>query len=237
MAVSINASATAKVAAGGVITLDLTTLTIAAGSNIVLEVWTMFGVSATLPTSVTAVWDFGGSAQSMTSIGSRDTTDQRVQLWGLVNPATGNKTLRVSWTNTADVTLFAKAFNGASQAGGATTFPNFTSAQLTGANASLAISSAVGDWTVCGMVDVGANISSATQTSDFIDTSLSFLNSAGQNAAGAASVTHAWTNASDVYAIAGNSIAAAAAGQVTHNTTSHPLGLRLGTRRRMGGSV
>src|SRR5882757_895390 len=86
-----------------------TAITVGTGSNRALVcVVTVNVFSATQPTGLTAVWDSGSTNQSMSLIASG--TDQntngnnnKVYIFGLRNPTSGNKTLAFSWTNSASI--------------------------------------------------------------------------------------------------------------------------------------
>jgi hypothetical protein len=100
------------------------------------------------------------------------------------------------------------------------------------------IDSQAGDVVVDGIADytvaiTAAQTNRATQN-NFVT---SGYNHGTQSAAASgASTVMAWTGA-DYFSAGATALipSAGGGGQVTHNTTSHPLGLRRGTRRRIGG--
>lgn len=123
------------VAVGSGTTGSSTFLTIGAGANRALVVYITLLASGAASTGVTAVWDSGGTNQSMTLIDSFSNpsdfgaSPQTVLMFGLVAPTSGNKTLAISWTNSANYSIGSASFTGASQVGGTTTFANAVHAQ------------------------------------------------------------------------------------------------------------
>jgi hypothetical protein len=162
--------------------LSYTGLTIAAGANIALVVTIDWDIGGAAPTGLSVTWDSGGTNQSLTRIVNNGTSE----LWGLVNPTIGNKTLAMSWTTTARVFIAGMAFNGVDQTGGATTFPNTAnSASAT----TLTISSAIYRKVMCcgTTTAVLGTISGTTIFSD--SASGTFINSFANYDDGATSVT------------------------------------------------
>ncbi len=92
MAVVFDATAE-TISASGAVTVDLTTLTVGTGSNRALIALICWEGNAT---GVTLTWDQGGSNQAMTLItgASVSASGGAAQIFGLVNPVSGNKTLR-----------------------------------------------------------------------------------------------------------------------------------------------
>lgn len=168
-------------------------VTIGTGSNRVLVV--SLSLSLATASSVAVVWDQGGTNQSMTQIKTANQTGGGCALlFGLVAPTSGNKDAKITWNNaSSDICVNGTSWTGADQTGGATTFPNSTSAVATSSTAiSLAVTSAVGNATqVC--LATGGSPSAPTQTQTYLDTGPASESGAGSRAAGAASVTHAWT--------------------------------------------
>jgi hypothetical protein len=158
MAVSVNATGTGGTAGATTtgFTESASTLTIAAGSNIVLAL--LLQLSAK-PASVTTTWDSGGTAQGMTQVGSTQGESDNLAfcyIFGRIAPTTGAKKLQVSWSTTsATYTYCLIAFNGADQGSVAGTFRNFQSGNPA-ASTSLAgypvggvnVNSPVGDWAI-----------------------------------------------------------------------------------------
>lgn len=87
--------------------LDLTTFTVTAGSSCLIA---MLTTNNTI-TSPSLNWDNAGTPQAMTSAGSIQNT-VRDQMFYLVNPTSGNKTLRATWTTSRIAVLGAIAFTG-----------------------------------------------------------------------------------------------------------------------------
>jgi hypothetical protein len=221
MSVAFDAKGTAPADQDAVTTLDCTALTVGAGSNRVLIATLIF--SSTAPTGVTVTWDPSGTNQSLTQLATFNTAtnDQRVELWGLIAPTSGNKTLRAAWTGSSELILDGISFTGADQTGGATTFPNTTTTRSSGgsANPSVVVTSAANNMTV---VVVGTQTqfpSAATQTVIFLLSGAGPANGGASYAAGAATVTHGFTQANADWVAVGVDIAAAAGGAlpfITH---------------------
>ncbi|MEK7556886.1 MAG: hypothetical protein AAB538_02830, partial [Patescibacteria group bacterium] len=130
-------------------TIDITGAThgetVGSGSDRLLLVGISQGNTAAVLTSVT--WDQGGTNQAMTRInGVAQATDARVELWKLVNPTAGNKTLRIVSPSSVGVAVGLVSYTGVDQ-----TTPNDTSATAAGGagtNPSVNVSSASGDLVV-----------------------------------------------------------------------------------------
>lgn len=161
MTVALDAFATASANTTGT-TLNLSTQTVA-GSNEVLVVG-ISGQTQASAASTTVVWDSVGANQSMSLITSINDSGASgyVQIWGLVNPTPGNKTITASWSGSQQVGISSAAFTGADQGGGSSTFPT----TATGAGAStptLAITNVTGGMVVDTVSSSGV-ISAPTQT-------------------------------------------------------------------------
>jgi len=125
--ITVNATGSKLWQGTAVTSQTYTGITIAAGTHIALVVTLGWDAPATTPTAMTMTWDSGGSNQAMTRIITSDTgshAGSNSELWGLVNPAVGNKTLALSWTSASRVFISSMAFNGVDQTGGVTSFPN-----------------------------------------------------------------------------------------------------------------
>jgi hypothetical protein len=154
MAVAFDAKGTADATGNGATSKDLTVLTITgalSNSALVAQV----GFSLQTVASVTLAWDNAGTPQSMTQITAANGTGTvaRAELWGLIAPTSGNKTLHAAWTGASDVYLQAASWSGVDQTGGATSFAHSTSATgtTTGNNIthnSITITSAVNNATM-----------------------------------------------------------------------------------------
>ena len=188
-AVTLNAAGTETYHAATT-SLDYTGITVAAGANRALILTLSFGTGPTsvTPTSLTAVWDNGGTNQSMSYIidgGAGFVLGRNCFLFGLVAPTTGNKTLHIAWTNSCEIFPCAIAFNGVNQTGGATSFAH--SAFASGAN-TVTITSATGNKVVaCQAATVAQGTPTGTQLFDD-HANGSFINAQGEYDNGAATV-------------------------------------------------
>lgn len=147
-------------------------------------------------TTPVLTWDSGGSNQTMDFIGGRNTTSGtgRAELWGRVNPASGNKLAKyTAAAGTSDIDINCVSWSGVDATGGATSFPHFTSAIGTSAAPSVTITSAVGNATMDSTVNDTSTLSAPTKTQTFIDNAPNLFSGGGSRAAGAASNVHAWT--------------------------------------------
>lgn len=224
MAVAFDAKATANAHAINVDTtnLDLTGLTIGAGSDRAL-VATVSILDETGAPSFTLTWDPAGTPQALTLIGSINNGNEYALLYGLVAPASGNKTLRLTTSGThKEVFLDAASFTGVNQTGGTTSFANVATNTGTSTTISVAVTSAVGYMTIDAVIGPQV-ISSPTQTSIYADNGGSFTSGAASYADGASTVTHQWTLASSVgWAACGCSIVASVAAAPDPKWASRP---------------
>jgi hypothetical protein len=220
MAVTFDAVGTGKDPGAGVASPQtLTTLTVGALTNraIVAQIaWV-----TTPPAGLTVKWDSAGTPQSLTQIISHaGVNGQTVQLWGLVAPTSGNKTLQIAWTSgTTELMYNAASWSGVDQTGGATSFPNSTFATGNNANATVGVTSATGN-AVMSVTAAGTlqaiNSVSATQT--MLLHGIGNLEGGGSRAAGAATVTVTGTYAgTDQWVIIGTDI-------LTFNAAVKPTG-------------
>jgi hypothetical protein len=234
-AVALDATGTLAFASASLGPLDDTSLTVGAGTNRALVVCAIYGSAIT----VIFHWDFGGTNQLMTSIKkSSNGGGLNVELFGLIAPTSGNKTLRATWVNSTDFKFCAISWTGVDQTGGSTSFPNSVATSGTSATPSSgAVTSATGNACVAVVANAGNNAQAgANQTEYFNDTQGSF-NVAGQRAAGAASVTLSWSNGgSDVWAEAATDILASGGAAFTakFRRTLSSLGIRVGSRQPHG---
>jgi hypothetical protein len=195
---TFDANASSNAHGNAITSLDLTTLGVGSGSNRALVAQVNYA-NASMPTP-TLNWDNAGTPQAMTEIGSgiSNGVNALAQLWGLVAPTSGNKTLR--WSNGASVTeviLNAFSVTGAIQTGGIATFSNSTTNTGTSTAPSITISSVSGDMTV----DAGTGpevISAPTKTQLYLDNSGTDTSGWASRADGAASNVHSWTLAGSV---------------------------------------
>ena len=212
MSVAFDANATADSTANGVTSINHANLTIGSGSNRALVAQILWD-NTTAPTA-TVKWDNAGTPQTMTSItgAAKGNTNVNVQLFGLVAPTSGNKTLNAAWSGARDVYLNGVSWTGVDQTGGATSFPHGTGGTGTSTTASTgAITSATGN-AVMGVHGTStASVNSMDNTQTFRDNVAANISGGGNRAAGAATVTLTATlSASAAWASAGTDIAAAA---------------------------
>lgn len=160
---------------GAVSTINLTTLTVGSGTNRALVAGIIIS-STSAPTSVTAVWDSGGTNQSMTQIGTGTSTTtstmQYIFLFGLLAPTSGNKTLAFSWTNAASNGGYASAisFTGVNQTSVAAAFINFNTNNLSANPSTITITTTSGNATVEFGGDFSGAPSATNQTLWYEDT-------------------------------------------------------------------
>ncbi len=126
----------------------LTGMTVGSGTDRALLVAiTVAGVKGTdYANYLTVTWDYGSSNQQMTLIGSKVASNLNIILYGLVNPASGSRTLRVQGSGgTAKYSIAAIAFNNVRQASVATAFANYTVASDITTLATVTVPCADGD--------------------------------------------------------------------------------------------
>lgn len=154
MAVAVDATGTeGKQTVLGTTGISYTGLTIGASlSNGALLVGLAHDIAVS---SVAMVWDNGGTNQSLSFIGLQSGPSGGqvdTELWALVNPTSGNKTLKITWNAvTAEVYVGAISLTGVNQTGGVTSFAHFNGAQAISAAPSVAITSATGNLVVAGI--------------------------------------------------------------------------------------
>ncbi len=220
--------------AGAASPQSFTTLTVGSGTNRALVAQLAWLAAA--PAGLTVKWDSAGTPQSCTLIKSQaGVNGQTVQLWGLVAPTSGNKTLQVAWSSgTVELMIQGTSWTGVDQTGGVTTFPNSTSATGNNATATVNVTSASGNATMaCCVAGSLQAISSVNNTQSYLLHGHGNLESGGNRAAGAASVTMSGTYAgTDQWAIVATDILAfATAGDTQEWRGSYP------TPRRPFGNV
>lgn len=162
------------------------TLTVGSGANRAVVCYVGFGVAVS---SVAVVWDSGGTNQSMALIaGATATNVQETNLWGLVAPTSGAKTLKVTWNAvTTDVEIDCVSYTGVNQTGGATSFPHGTSATGNSTAPSVTVTSATNNAVVAGFSS-GASFTSVNNTTMFIDNTPASISGGANRAVGAATV-------------------------------------------------
>ena len=118
----------------GAATLSYTGITVGTGNGLVV------GITGAVHTNpvLSAVWDNGGTNQSMTFMGSVDIpgATHALEIWALKNPTAGNKTLLITvGTATGAIYAAAVSFNGVNAGSVAAAFPNFNSNTTTAGTA------------------------------------------------------------------------------------------------------
>lgn len=211
MAVAVDATGSARVA-GSVATISYTGITVGAAlSNGAL----VAGIeTSSAVTAMSAVWDNGGTNQSMVLVGSQvinNASSGTIYLFALRNPTAGNKTLKFAWTTSAIATCFAISFTGVEQSSDANAFKNFASTASQSTTQSTTVTSATGDMVVA--MTAASTVNSINNTQIYKDTTSSGNDSAASRAAGAATVTiSASVSIGFDGAICGFDVAAAALG-------------------------
>lgn len=177
-------------------------LTVGTGSNRALIAECRWAGS---PVSPTAVWDSGGTNQSMAIITQQATTGsaQTTIDFGLVAPTSGAHTLLVSWTGSLELIMQAFAVTGADQTGGSTTFANATTTNGTSAAPAITIVGSQGSMVVGAVVCCSAQgLNTLTQTNTFLVDGAGLVAGAGARANGGASVTFTGAlTGSDIWAM------------------------------------
>lgn len=164
---------------------DLTTFTVTAGSTCLVAILDTQG-------SVTATsvkWDNAGTPQTMTAAGNHASGIQRVEIFFLTNPTSGNKTLHAAWTTSRASVLAAIAFTGTDT----TTCVKVADEVQSGATsttASVTITSNTNGATVAGC-DLNSGATGNTQTQFFSNTASNDVY--GSYALGGTSNVHSWT--------------------------------------------
>jgi hypothetical protein len=184
-----------------------TDLTVGSGAN---RVMIAHLVTSSTIVSPSMVWDSVGANQTMTLIRSQQmaTWSKFIYTFGLVAPASGNKTLSVAWTNNVDWIVQASDFINADQTGGTTTFANATGGNGTSTTPATTVTSADGDIAIAAATwDGGGGSSSARSHTQMFEGSHSIGSfGASQRAAGAASVAFTWTVSSIQWGVNGFTI-------------------------------
>jgi hypothetical protein len=112
-AVANDGSGTPNVNSVSATSISLTTFTVGSGANRCLVA--MLSFSLTTVSAISVTWDGTAMTQAATYTGTDATLKVITQLYVLINPTSGNKTLTASWTGASVVTLAAVEFSGADQ--------------------------------------------------------------------------------------------------------------------------
>ncbi len=224
MAVALDATGTLQIT-NAATSASYTGMTVGASlSNGALIICCSFGNSGSTPVSaLTAVWVQAGANQTMTKIIQTDHADgaamQTTVLFGLVNPASGNKTLTLSWTGTADVYVEGISFTGVDQTGGATSFAHSAGATGSSTGPTVNITCPAGDYTVACCASQNGSSSIAYNGSTQLYASGGAANfgwGAGGYTTGAGTNSPTFTlGVSDGWSVSGVDVVAAGGGGVT----------------------
>lgn len=139
----------------------------------------------------------------------------RAYLFRLVAPATGAHAVAVTFSGAQGIVVGAQGFKGVDQTTPVSNSDSATSGAGTSATATVAVTSAVGEYTI-DTVTAAAGLSAPTQTQLWVlgsTTGFGFNFGAGSEATGAGSVTYQWTlAASDIWSHVALSLQAAGGG-------------------------
>jgi hypothetical protein len=127
--VAIDVVGTEKYSAPSTSDVSYTNITVGASANGLVAVVVLANNSSVAITGGTAVWDSGGSNQSMSLIAEETRNVGALELdtlvFGLRAPVSGNKTLKIHWgTGTNECFMSAMSFTGVNQVSDAAAFPN-----------------------------------------------------------------------------------------------------------------
>jgi hypothetical protein len=219
VALAIDATATAATTTAGATSLSNANLTVGAGATSLLAA-IIFQEQAATPGTINApVWDSVGANQPTTRVATIQSTNTNllIELYGLVNPTSGNKTLSCSWGTSVPAVLNLLSFSGGVTTSVATAFVRSgTNFAVSGAE-TLSLTGAAGNISVCVAASVPANITSLTttgSTSWFTNNVVASAHVSASTAPSATSIT--WTGAptSTEWNIAGIDVVAAVAATI-----------------------
>lgn len=196
--------------------------TLSAGTNRVLVVGIEYGYSGgNIPSVASVTWNTTETmTQQVSATDSICPSCQRAYFYSLVNPTSGTHDISVVTSAAFDALatparIFSMTFVDAHQTTPVSNTAAVNDAACNSATTSIAVTSATGQYTLAN-ASGGAALSAPTQTQIDLDNDGSNNNTAASEAAGAASVTHAWTMASaDCRVLTAISVQPAAAGDET----------------------
>lgn len=184
-----DAQSTASSTANAVTTHDHNNLTVGAGTNRGLLIELNF--SNKTPGTVTVTWDQGGTNQVCTQVGAANGsgTVGRAEIWALLSPTPGNKTLRVTNSNASDIVVAGIAYSGVTQDNFAGAFNNFisatgTQAGTTTANITDTLTTRLGDVTVAAFTSDQGTFNSSAPTQVYVNNVPANMSTAGCRGAG-----------------------------------------------------
>ena len=190
--------------------------TVAADADALVVGITFIGFPLPVVSSVT----YAGAALTFVN-GVTENGVSRGEIWRRVAPATGANNVVVTFDVTTVLGSAQQGFKGVDQA---TPVSNSAINSGTSGTPTVTVTSAVGEWTMSqGQADsvfTGPNQTQLCNSGDF-------TNTASEEAAGAASVVHSWTNTSAEWVMVAVSLKAAAGGGVPGGGTT-PLRSLLG---------
>lgn len=140
MPVAFDAGGTVQTGAAvsGATGLSDTSLTVGTGTKRALVYGVYFNGISSAPGGVSAVWDSGGTNQSMNlldTVGSTLGTLGFVAVYGLLNPTSGNKTFKISgWSGTENLCVLGASFTAVSAVGNNTAQTRNTTSNTATAN-------------------------------------------------------------------------------------------------------
>lgn len=137
-------------------------------------------------TGVTVTWDGVSCTAISGASGSDSGTNGLIQMYGLLNPNSGNKSLVVNWTGLTQLTVSPISFNGVDQSSIANAFPNGISATGSSLSTSLTITSGIGHQVVAAhVVNTGNAWTAVNNTQYYIDNTPTLINCAANYTTGA----------------------------------------------------
>jgi hypothetical protein len=150
MAVSVDALCLARTTTGSGTSLSSTNLTVGAGATALL----VFLTNTTAATSnVTCTWDSGASNQACTSLAVQTATSVYLQMFGLLNPVAGAKTLHLAWTTSSGAEIYSLSLKGNNTASIAAAFTGAQQVTASSSSVSVTVPGAVGDMSFAAFTD------------------------------------------------------------------------------------
>jgi hypothetical protein len=140
MAVAVDVAGSQATSASGT-SYSYTGITVGASATALLVVVAIAASSA--PGNAICHWDTAGTNVAMLRVGTQTGGGSacNLGLYGLINPAPGNKTLGITWTASGVACVCAISFTGTAVVSNSATFINFASSNVTGASQNLNVTS------------------------------------------------------------------------------------------------
>ena len=186
---AVTVQSATKISSASATTVTIPLFNPGGASNRVLVVGLSFGSGA--PTGVTVT--YGGISLALATGTFVTNGNAHTEIWYLASPSMTPANIVATWTGARPVVMGAVAFNGADQT---TPVTNGTINSAASTAVSVTIPSAPGDMTIDTVTSLSATglfLSAPTKTQQWIDTTRTGARAGGSTAAGAATVTHAWT--------------------------------------------